>query len=220
METKTCFRHTLSEIFSGTCSHLGFDLSKQWSSLDSSTSFEACSSEPQLQCRHGVREKKKTSSEFISVYMVAFFSELIPPACQTDLLEDQCTVKREDIVTYLMLLLSTLRCVLTIKQANFPGSVLHDARKARPPQESRSEVSSSGLLHFPPKGSLITADGARAFPNACQNDYSDKKFLFAAVNHQKNIFTKRHKYRQTLWGKRNRVTLLLELSSWIRLGVI
>ena len=113
--------------------------------------------------------------------------------------------KREDIVTYLMLLLSTLRCVLTIKQAKFPGSVLHDARKARPPQESRSEVSSSGLLHFPPKGSLITADGARAFPNACQNDYSDKKFLFAAVNHQKNIFTKRYKYRQTLWGKRNRV---------------
>jgi len=61
------------------------------------------------------------------------------------------------------------------------------------------------LLHFPPKGSLITADGARAFPNACQNNYSDKKFLFAAVNHQKNIFTKRYKYRQALWGKRNRV---------------
>ena len=45
MEEKTCFRHTFSEILSGSCSDLGFDMSEQWSSLDSSTSFEACSSE-------------------------------------------------------------------------------------------------------------------------------------------------------------------------------
>lgn len=53
METKTRFRHTFSEILSGSCSDLGFDVSEQWSSLDSSTSFEACSPEAQLQRRHG-----------------------------------------------------------------------------------------------------------------------------------------------------------------------
>ena len=55
-------------------------------------------------------------------------------------------------------------------------------------------------------GSLESAC-PRGFAATCEQDYPQKRFKVAQVNHKQNIFTKTYHFRGRLWGKSSRTII-------------
>ena len=83
---------------------------------------------------------------------------------------------------------------------SFPFSRLCGLRKG---QEARKEVLATHLLEMVPSGSVITADGTKAFKNIVKVDLKRQRFKFCQVNYQRQEFVRTTKVRRFLGSSRD-----------------